>query len=68
MPRNIYQGENAPCLNCQKRHQGCHAECNGYQEYRKRRDKDRADRDKERQIAEERYFASKRQKKGRRSL
>ena len=65
MISKIYKGPNAPCKDCPDRHSGCHAECDKYQEYAKYMENERKERDKARQIAEERYFAERRRRKGR---
>lgn len=27
------KGKKSPCLNCEKRHEGCHSNCDGYKDY-----------------------------------
>lgn len=64
---NIYQGDDAPCYKCAReiKSYDCHGYCKDYIEYAQRREKDRKERAKIRDIAEVQYFASMRRRRAR---
>ena len=62
--KSIYQGEHAPCKNCQREIKSvyCHGICPDYIAYKERREQARKERQKIRDISEEQYSASMRRK------
>ena len=56
--KSLYKGTPAPCLDCQKRFIGCHPQCEAYKKYTAERERDRADRQRIREISEMSYYLS----------